>query len=182
MAESGSITPIQPSIRIYAIISGVLGILFVIVLVLYIGLLQQNRRTPTDAHSIVAANNNDQNTQKTPSAAGIPAEPSSVFTRTGTIVRVTKEEIAFTTTMFDNGKGAYVETEMTALTKDAQYIELDKTKNAPPIPGQQSQTSKGIGIRRDSLKPGEKIQVFAASNIQGKRRFPVNEVRRLLLR
>ncbi len=179
MAESESWMPTQPTIRLYAITSAVLGALFLVLLVLYIGALQRNRNTVPDAHGLSPADTTAQTSLDSQAAIGIPAEPAKVMTRTGTIVRITKDEIVFTATMFDKNKGAYVETEMTALTKDARYTELDKTKDSPPIPGQPSQTS-ATSTQRNSLQPGDRIHVFSSANIQGSRKFTVTEVRLLL--
>lgn len=183
MAEPASWTPIRIPIRYYAITSAVLAIVVVILFALYLGMLKKERNRTIDAHSISATTGNNSGSGQAKAATGIPPEPTQVLTRIGTITRISKDEIAFSATMFDEGKGAYVETEMTATTgNNTKYAEIDKTKNTVPVPGQPSLSSNPPSIKRDVLKVGNTIQVISSTNIQGLRRFSVTDVRRLLIK
>ncbi len=173
----------QQHVRGLLIAIVVLAVLFVALLTIYLITLRQaktNDDVAGDAGTEQQSSGSSATLATTPTT--LPAEPATVMTRTGKLVRVEKDTIVFVATVYDDGQQKYVPRELTAETKDTIYTEVDKSKPiAPPVPGQRSQSSGVSAIERRDLHISDTIQIFSGQNIRGETRFPVTEVRRLLL-
>lgn len=183
MALSGTWAP-PATTRPYIIATAVLGVLVLGLLILYIVTVRQQKTATVDAHSLSAANSqNDTKQTGATTPVGVPAEPTVIHTRTGTVTHIGNNDITFLSTMFDTGSGVYAQVEMTGETGSTSYTEQDKTRSsAPPAPGQPSATSNIHTIDRSALKVGDNIQITSKDNIQGLRHFSVSEIRKLILR
>lgn len=158
-----------------------LPVFLAVIAVTVIGFLAASREKKPALTNGVNVSSVETDTNTARSDRAVPAEPTEVYSRSGTISSIGSSSISVRTPVYDEREEKYSLKEITVrVNEDTEYREEDR-RRLTPIATAQSTTRPSTNITFSSLRSGDAVQIVSSTNMRGETTVTAEAVIKLLL-
>lgn len=152
-----------------------------IIIVTVVGFLAASREKTVQPGTVQNVNVATQETNTARQERTVPAEPTRILSRVGTVSTIGASSIGVRASIYDEKESKYAIKEMTVrITDDTEFREEDRRRLTPIVTAQVT-TRPSTTISFSALRSGDAVQIVSATNMRGETTVTAKAVIKLLL-